>query len=41
MEKAIEILREIEVSLENDGKDQEANELLYIIWRLERILDRN
>lgn len=40
LEQALELLRELEVSWENEGKEQDANTLLNIIWKLER-LDRS
>ncbi len=38
MEKALELLRKAEVALENEGKEQEANELLNIICRIEKLV---
>lgn len=36
LEQALELLREAEVALENEGKEQEANKLLNIIWRIDK-----
>jgi len=37
LKQALELLRELEVSWENEGKEQDANTLLNIIWKLERL----
>lgn len=37
LEQALELLRELEVSWENECKEQDANTLLNIIWKLERL----
>lgn len=37
LEQALELLRELEVSWENEGKEQDANTLLNIIWRIEKL----
>jgi hypothetical protein len=37
LKQALELLRGMEISWENEGKEQEANTLLNVIWKLERL----